>query len=97
MITEDTEMRFKGLIHSFCLAVGLGMQGGGFTGVDLENGRRGRPEMGRENRMRKTMKTDNVENEEAGELGSSGKVGARNEVDHLAHPIDEYEDRILAV
>jgi len=37
VVAEDAEIRFKGLIHAFCLTVRLGMKGGGFRRVDFEN------------------------------------------------------------
>ena len=37
VVAEDAKIRFKGLIHAFCLTVHLGMKGRGFPRVDFEN------------------------------------------------------------
>jgi len=45
IVAKDAEIRFKGLIHAFCLTVRLRMKGGGFPQVDFENRSERRPEI----------------------------------------------------
>jgi hypothetical protein len=73
-------------------------------GANLEDRSHGGPEMRRENgtsvgdnRVWEAVQSDDVGDEEAGEFRSVGGFGAGNEVNHLGHSIDEYEDRVQAV
>ena len=45
IVAEDAEVGLEGLIHSFCLAVGLRMEGSRFPRVNLENGGESGPEV----------------------------------------------------
>ena len=37
VVAKDAEVRFKGLIHAFCLTVRLRMKSGGFPRIDFGN------------------------------------------------------------
>ena len=49
IIAKDTEIGFKGLIHSFYLMVGLEMECSRFSGIDFQNRSEYRPEIEHEN------------------------------------------------
>jgi hypothetical protein len=86
------------------LTIGLRVKSGRFSGVDFEDRREGGPEMRSEDGtavgddgIGETVKADDVGDEEISEFRGCRGFVASDEVGHLGHAIDEYEDRVLVV
>src|SRR5512135_1925857 len=93
-----------GLVDTFGLTVGFGVECCGEVWADVQGGCEGAPPGGGERRAtvgndigRNTVKTENIIEELLSEVGRVIGFTCRDEVGHLGQAVDDYENSVFTV
>ena len=102
VVAVHSKVLFQNLIRSFCLSIGLRVEGGREVLLNVEVGKVGAPKVGGEGGAtvgsdveRKTVESVDVLKEELSKFGSGGGFFGGDEVSHFGEAIDEDENGVI--